>query len=80
MNAEEAKRWEDYVPQAGERCPVCHTCGGLLELWQDAEAEYQRQMDPTQHDGKPDRDVRNRKHGLTLAVQRRRECSERHED
>lgn len=75
---EEQRSWQEHLPEGEEICPVCYTSTGLLAAWQAAEAAYQRQMDPTQHDGKPDRKVKDAKHALMTAFHRRKDCPERH--
>ncbi len=78
---EEQLTWQKYLPaNSEERCPSCQTTPDVVFLWREADSEYQRQMDPTRYDGSPTRSVKDRKHALELARQRRGECAERHTD
>lgn len=70
----------DTEANAAGRCPGCQTSPLHPAQYQSTDAEWQRQMDVTQTDGRPSKELRDKRAALQLAVQRRGECPERHQD
>lgn len=66
-------KWVDN-PVDARRCPFCMTEDDDFAAWQEASERYAFMLNPTQYDGKPDRDTRSRFQDLSLALQRREEC------
>lgn len=80
VHPDEARLWQPYRPDGAETCPLCYTYSEVYALERQAEAEYSQAMDPVLSDVRPSRELRGRLANLRLAIQRRRECSEGHDD